>query len=68
MVTQDSLTEALIRATHKDVITFLMNMNFLLREMQCKKCFSFSSFVFYKKTKDEYVWRCMKKAYSSSKK
>lgn len=59
MHTPDSLEVFIIRANARELITFLMDKNYILREYTCQQCGNNCSFVPYKRSKDEYSWRCM---------
>lgn len=60
-MTPDLLETKAIRLNQHEFITFLMDIGLLKKEKRCSICSYPMNFVLYKRSIDQYSWRCMTK-------
>ncbi|KCZ80230.1 hypothetical protein H312_02380 [Anncaliia algerae PRA339] len=61
MFTPNTFENFIIRADRKELIIYLMELNFLKKENICKECKVYTKFYSHKRSFDNYAWRCMNK-------
>ncbi|KCZ77865.1 hypothetical protein H311_01116 [Anncaliia algerae PRA109] len=59
MFTANIFENFIISADRKELIIFLMELNFLKKENICKECKVYTKFYSHKRSFDNYAWRCI---------